>query len=183
MDIAVCIKQTVDTEAEVGVDAEGRALTEGQTLVIDPYSEFAVERAVQLAEEHGGDVSVVCVGGDEAVPAVRHALSMGASAGYLVDDAAPAVSADLQPPSTRSAAALERVPADLVLGCCKSAGTAGRAVPTSAASSARPPCRNCAACRACRWSRRSTSTLRRASRTPPARSTTGWPWWTLHCRP
>ena len=46
MDIAVCIKQTVDTEAEVGVDAEGRALTEGQTLVIDPYSEFAVERAV-----------------------------------------------------------------------------------------------------------------------------------------
>ncbi|MVN36369.1 electron transfer flavoprotein subunit beta/FixA family protein, partial [Eggerthella lenta] len=88
MDIAVCIKQTVDTEAEVGVDAEGRALTEGQTLVIDPYSEFAVERAVQLAEEHGGDVSVVCVGGDEAVPAVRHALSMGASAGYLVDDAA-----------------------------------------------------------------------------------------------
>ena len=50
MDIAVCIKQTVDTEAEVGVDAEGRALTEGQTLVIDPYSEFAVERAVQLAD-------------------------------------------------------------------------------------------------------------------------------------
>ena len=113
MDIAVCIKQTVDTEAEVGVDAEGRALTEGQTLVIDPYSEFAVERAVQLAEEHGGDVSVVCVGGDEAVPAVRHALSMGASAGYLVDDAALA-EADAAVKARVLAAALERVPADLV---------------------------------------------------------------------
>lgn len=124
MDIAVCIKQTVDTEAEVGVDAEGRALTEGQTLVIDPYSEFAVERAVQLAEEHGGDVSVVCVGGDEAVPAVRHALSMGASAGYLVDDAALA-EADAAVKARVLAAALERVPADLVLGGCKSADTAG----------------------------------------------------------
>ena len=35
MDIAVCIKQTVDPEAEVGVDAEGRGLTMGQTLVMD----------------------------------------------------------------------------------------------------------------------------------------------------
>ena len=121
MDIAVCIKQTVDTEAEVGVDAEGRVLTEGQTLVIDPYSEFAVERAVQLVEEHGGEAAVVCIGGDEALPAVRHALSMGAAAGYLIDDRAldEAVRARVL------AAALERVPADLVMGGCKSADTAG----------------------------------------------------------
>lgn len=124
MNIAVCIKQTVDTEAEVGVDAEGRVLTEGQTLVIDPYSEFAVERAVQLVEEHGGDVSVVCVGGDEALPAVRHALSMGAAAGYLVDDGALA-DADAAVRARVLAAALERVPFDLVMGGCKSADTAG----------------------------------------------------------
>lgn len=123
MNIAVCIKQTVDTEAEVGVDAEGRVLTEGQTLVIDPYSEFAVERAVQLVEEHGGEAAVVCVGGDEALPAVRHALSMGASAGYLIDDPALA-GADAAARARVLAAALERLGADLVMGGCKSADTA-----------------------------------------------------------
>lgn len=66
MNIVVCIKQTVDTEAAVSADAEGRLLADGQTLVIDPYSEFAVERAVQLVEEHGGEAAVVCIGGDEA---------------------------------------------------------------------------------------------------------------------
>lgn len=124
MNIAVCIKQTVDTEAEVGVDAEGRVLTEGQTLVIDPYSEFAVERAVQLVEEHGGEVAVVCIGGDEAMPAVRHALSMGAAEGYLIDDRA-LDAADAAARARVLAAALERVPADLVMGGCKSADTAG----------------------------------------------------------
>lgn len=62
MNIVVCIKQTVDTEAAVSADAEGRLLADGQTLVIDPYSEFAVERAVQLVEEHGGEAAVVCIG-------------------------------------------------------------------------------------------------------------------------
>lgn len=123
MDIAVCIKQTVDTEAAVGVDADGRLLADGQTLVIDPYSEFAVERAVQLVEEHGGEVSVVCIGGDDALPAVRHALSMGASAGYLIDDAA-LEGCDGAARARVLSAALERVPADLVLGGCKSADTA-----------------------------------------------------------
>lgn len=122
MNIVVCIKQTVDTEAAVSADAEGRLLADGQTLVIDPYSEFAVERAVQLVEEHGGEAAVVCIGGDEALPAVRHALSMGASAGYLIDDAALA-GADAAARSRMLAAALARIPADLVLGGCKSADT------------------------------------------------------------
>lgn len=122
MNVAVCIKQTVDTEAEVRVDSEGRVSTEGQTLVIDPYSEFAVERAVQLKEEHGGEVFVVCVGGDESMPAVRHALSMGADAGYLIDD--PALSGvDGAAKARVLSAALERLSVDLILGGCKSADT------------------------------------------------------------
>ena len=58
MDIVVCVKQVVDTEAALEVDAAGEVVTEGQTLVIDPYSEFAVERAVQLTEEVGGTVTL-----------------------------------------------------------------------------------------------------------------------------
>lgn len=139
MNIVVCIKQTVDTEAAVAVDAEGRLDAEGQTLVIDPYSEFAVERAVQLKEEHGGEVAVVCVGGAEAVPAVRHALSMGADAGYLVDD--PALEeADAAARARVLAAVLERVPANLVMGGCKSADTSSAQTMPRVAELAGLPC-------------------------------------------
>lgn len=63
-------------------------VTEGAALIIDPYAEFAVERAIQLKEEHGGEVVVVAVGDDESTPAIRHALSMGADRAVLIDDAA-----------------------------------------------------------------------------------------------
>lgn len=139
MNIVVCIKQTVDTEAAVAVDAEGRLDAEGQTLVIDPYSEFAVERAVQLKEEHGGEVAVVCVGGPEAVPAVRHALSMGVDAGYMVDDPALA-EADAAARARVLAAALERVPAELVMGGCKSADTSSAQTMPRVAELAGLPC-------------------------------------------
>ena len=139
MNIVVCIKQTVDTEAVVTVDAEGRVVTEGQTLVIDPYSEFAVERAVQLKEEHGGEVAVVCVGGADAMPAVRHALSMGADAGYMVDDAA-LLGSDAASRARVLAAALERVPADLVMGGCKSADTSSAQTMPRVAELAGLPC-------------------------------------------
>ena len=46
MNIVVCVKQVIDTEALIELDGAGSVVREGQTLVIDPYSEFAVERAV-----------------------------------------------------------------------------------------------------------------------------------------
>ena len=50
MNIVVCVKQVIDTEAVIELDGEGALVLEGQTLVIDPYSEFAVERAVDGQE-------------------------------------------------------------------------------------------------------------------------------------
>ena len=47
MNIVVCVKQVVDTEAVIALDGAGEVELTGQTMVIDPYSEFAVERAVQ----------------------------------------------------------------------------------------------------------------------------------------
>ena len=57
MNIVVCVKQVVDTEAVIALDGAGEVELTGQTMVIDPYSEFAVERAVQLKEELGGTVT------------------------------------------------------------------------------------------------------------------------------
>lgn len=123
MKIAVCVKQSIDSEAVLAFDEAGRVAKEGQTLVVDPYSEFAVEKAVRIKEEIGAEVVAVCLGGAEAVSALRHVLAMGADSAIFVEDealadGAPAVKASVL------ADILRDVQADLVLGGCKSSDTA-----------------------------------------------------------
>ena len=57
MNIVVCVKQVMDTEALIELDDSGEVITEGRTQIIDPYGEFAVEKAVQLKEQLGGEVT------------------------------------------------------------------------------------------------------------------------------
>ena len=76
MKIAVCVKQSIDTEALITLSSDGEVSTEGAALIIDPYAEFAVENAIQLKEQNGGEVIIVTVGSQDEVPAIRHALSM-----------------------------------------------------------------------------------------------------------
>ena len=122
MNIAVCVKQSIDTEAVITLDDQGQVVTEGAALIIDPYAEFAVERAIQLKEEHGGEVVIVAVGDDESTPAIRHALSMGADRAVLIDDAA----IDQTNPQAKArvlAAALKTLNPDLIMGGTKSGDT------------------------------------------------------------
>ena len=84
MDIAVCVKQIIDTEAEIELDENQQVITDGQTLIMDPYSEFAVEKSVQLKEELGGRVVLVCLGDEECASAIRHGLAMGADEAILL---------------------------------------------------------------------------------------------------
>ena len=86
MNIVVCVKQVVDTEAVIALDGAGEVELMGQTMVIDPYSEFAVERAVQLKEELGGTVTLLTLGSQDCLAAVRHGLAMGADAAVLIED-------------------------------------------------------------------------------------------------
>lgn len=122
MKIAVCVKQTIDTEAVITLDANGKVVTEGAALIIDPYAEFAVEKAVQLKEAHGGEVIIVTVGSQDDVPAIRHALSMGADRAILVEDDA----IDTTNPEAKArviAAVLAEEQPDIVLGGYKSGDT------------------------------------------------------------
>lgn len=122
MKIAVCVKQTIDTEAVITLDADGRVVTEGAALIIDPYAEFAVEKAVQLKEAHGGEVVIVTVGTQDDVPAIRHALSMGADRAILVEDASIDVTNPLAKARVLSSVLLEEEP-DLIMGGYKSGDT------------------------------------------------------------
>jgi electron transfer flavoprotein beta subunit len=61
---------------------------EGVEGGLDPGDEFAVEVALQLAEGSGGEVTVVSMGPEPAMKAIRKALSMGCHRGALVTDGA-----------------------------------------------------------------------------------------------
>ena len=122
MKIAVCVKQSIDTEALITLGSDGEVSTEGAALIIDPYAEFAVEKAVQLKEQNGGEVILVTVGSQDEVPAIRHALSMGADRAILIDDEA----IDTTNPQAKArvlAAVLTEEQPDIILGGYKSGDT------------------------------------------------------------
>jgi electron transfer flavoprotein beta subunit len=87
MNILVVLKQTFDTEEKIVIQ-NGQISEDGVEFIINPYDEYAVEEAIKLKEEHGGEVTVISIGPDRAENALRTALAMGADKAVLVDDEA-----------------------------------------------------------------------------------------------
>lgn len=85
MNIVVTVKQIPDPNVDPQLDGD-RLKREGVAGVLDPGDEFGVEAGLQLAQAHGGEVTVVSMGPPQAMEAVRKALSMGAAKGILVSD-------------------------------------------------------------------------------------------------
>jgi electron transfer flavoprotein beta subunit len=85
MNILVLLKQTFDTEEKIIVD-NGRISEDGVKFIINPYDEYAVEEALKLKEEHGGEVTIISVGPSRTEEALRTAFAMGADGAILVDD-------------------------------------------------------------------------------------------------
>ena len=81
--------------------------------LLSELDEYAVEQALQLKEKAGDDaeVTVLCIGPDQAVDAVRKALQMGADKGVHVNDEAIAGS-DYVATSLVLAKAIEKIGAD-----------------------------------------------------------------------
>jgi len=115
MNILVCVKHVADTETRVKVASSGLDLDLGEAnFVVNPYDEFAVEQALQLKEKLGGEVTVLTVGGDEAVKSLRQALAMGADKAVLCSDPGFA-NADAWATAQILAAAAAKIPYDLIL--------------------------------------------------------------------
>lgn len=85
MNIIVCLKQTFDTEEKIVLQG-GTISEDGVEFIINPYDEYAVEEAIKLRDEHGGEVTVITVGPDRAESALRTALAMGADKAVIVED-------------------------------------------------------------------------------------------------
>jgi electron transfer flavoprotein beta subunit len=80
MNIFVLLKQVPDTETKIKVTGDGSGIEKGDIKwIINPYDEFAVEEALKTKEKlKEGSVTVVTVGPDRAVEALRTAVAMGA---------------------------------------------------------------------------------------------------------
>jgi electron transfer flavoprotein beta subunit len=87
LNIVVCIKQTPDTAATLTVK-EGKASWGDAPLVLNPWDEFAVEEALRTREAHGGKVTAMSIGSEEAKEALKQALAMGCDEALLVSDSA-----------------------------------------------------------------------------------------------
>ena len=114
MKIIVCVKQVPDTAATMAVD-NGTISWGDAPLIINPWDEFAVEAALNLAADQGGEVIALCLGKEEETEAIKHALAMGADSAVMVSD--PALKgADNVAASKVLAAAIQKIgEADLVL--------------------------------------------------------------------
>ncbi|SDH75758.1 electron transfer flavoprotein subunit beta/FixA family protein [Alteribacillus bidgolensis] len=84
MNIFVIMKRTFDTEEKIVIN-DGVIDEEGAEFIINPYDEYAIEEAIVLRDEHGGEVTVVTVGDEEAEKELRTALAMGADKAALID--------------------------------------------------------------------------------------------------
>jgi electron transfer flavoprotein beta subunit len=86
MKIVVCVKQVPDTETKIVIGDDGKSIDATDVkYVINPYDEFAVEEALKIKESQGeGEVIVLTLGSEDAQPAMRTAMAMGADSGVLL---------------------------------------------------------------------------------------------------
>ena len=88
MKIAVCIKQ-VPASNDAKIDPETkRIVREGGKAIVNPFDLYAIEEAVAIKEQVGGEVVALSMGPEKARDALIEALSMGVDRAVLLSDRA-----------------------------------------------------------------------------------------------
>src|SRR6187200_6525 len=116
MKIAVCVKYVPDATGDRRFEADNTVDRVGVDGLLSELDEYAVEQALQIKEKAGDDteVTVLTVGPESAVDAVRKALQMGADKGVHVSDDAIAGSCALST-SLVLAEAVKKLDHDIVM--------------------------------------------------------------------
>jgi electron transfer flavoprotein beta subunit len=85
LNIIVCIKQTFDSEARILLDPEGLIDESGVKYIVNPFDEYAVEEAILLTENYGGEVTAVSASREDPSQALRQCLAMGVGRAVWLD--------------------------------------------------------------------------------------------------
>lgn len=119
MNIVVCVKYVPDAQGDRSFEADHTTDREAVDGLLSELDEYAVEEALKIVEAGEGEVTVLTMGPDDAVAAVKKSLQMGAHQGVHINDDAIAGS-DAVATSLLLARAIEKIgadgsPVDLVL--------------------------------------------------------------------
>jgi len=126
MNIVVCVKYVPDATADRHFEDDNTVDRVGVDGLLSELDEYAVEQALQLKEKNeGSEVTVLTVGPEQAVDAIRKGLQMGDDQGvHVVDDAI--AGSDSVATSLVLAKAVEKIGSDNVdLVVCGMASTDG----------------------------------------------------------
>lgn len=114
MNVVVLVKYVPDPLGTPQLGEDFLVVRDRTDGALDPGDEHAVEAGLQAVEAQGGEVTLVSMGPEIAMTAIRKGLSMGAHRGVLVTD--PALrGADTLATARVLAAAIRRQPFDLLL--------------------------------------------------------------------
>jgi electron transfer flavoprotein beta subunit len=89
MKILVCVKQVPDMESRFKPNSDGTWYDEADLAFrMNEYDEYAVEQAIQLKEQLGGEpeITILSIGPDRTVEAIKKALAMGGDRGVHIRD-------------------------------------------------------------------------------------------------
>lgn len=87
MVIAVLVKQVPDTASTFAIGADQKSVdTANLKYVMSPYDEHAVEEAIKIRDEKGGEAIAVSLGGAGVKETIRTALAMGLDRAVLVNE-------------------------------------------------------------------------------------------------
>src|SRR5437764_3723696 len=120
MNIVVLVKQVPDSGAERELRSDDQTIDRSSANnVLNEMDEYAVEEALKRQEAHGGEVTVLTMGPEQAGEAIRKALQMGPDKAVHVLDGALHGSCAVAT-SKVLAAALRTLNPDLVLAGAES---------------------------------------------------------------
>jgi len=86
--VVVMLNHVPDTEAVIKIDGSDTSKidTEDLKFILNPYDEYAVEEAIEMADELDGESIAICIGDDEAKTTIRYALAMGIDRAVLINE-------------------------------------------------------------------------------------------------
>src|SRR5438105_14569762 len=87
MKILIAIKQVPARDSNLRIAASGKWIEEDElTHEINEPDAYALEEALQLKEQHGGEVAVLCAGPSRAGQTIREALAKGADRAIHIEE-------------------------------------------------------------------------------------------------